>query len=137
VALSVLMRVDEARKPWLKARALERIAAAGLPGGRRTLLMMLVEAYLPLVGPSRDEYEHLLTREEFKMARELGRTREEEGERAAIRRLVEAWFGPLPEAARRRFEELSDDKFQQLSLQLRKANTLADLGLEDPPTVNP
>src|SRR5262249_49207655 len=47
VALSVLMRVDDNQRAWLKARAMQRIATAELTAYRRFLLMECVEAYLP------------------------------------------------------------------------------------------
>jgi hypothetical protein len=138
-ALSVLMSVAEDRKAELKATAMERIARANLTVDRRATLVEIVEAYLPLHGPHMSDYNHLLLTEKYQMARQLGETSfekgekkgEQKGKREAIRDLLEAWFGPLSEGARQRFEALSPDKLRELSLAMRGAKSLAELGLED------
>lgn len=145
VALSVLMRVAEADTPWLKARAMQRIAAAELTAYRRFLLMECVEAYLPLHGPHLSEFQSLLITEGYNMVRVLGKTTYEtgyekgmqdaqasfeKGQRELLRLILEDRFGPLVEPAKGRFEALPADKLRDLARALLHAKSLADLGLE-------
>ncbi len=157
VALSVLMRCPEDRKVWLKARAMQRIAEAELTVARRYLLMEIVEAYLPLVGPHLAEYERLLLTEDFKMARVLGQTsfekgiekgkeiaraefdkeiaqaNVEKGHRLLLQRQLEKRFGSLSPAARARLESWGAERLLQLGEDLLSDKSLVDLGLEDAP----
>jgi hypothetical protein len=134
-ALSVLMNVAEERKAELKATAMERLARANLTQQRRYTLVEIVEAYLPLHGPHVSDYNHLLLTEKYQMARQLAQTSFEKGQdsgkKETIRSQLEAWFGPLSEGARQRLEALPPDKLRELSLAMRGAKSLADLGLED------
>jgi hypothetical protein len=149
VALSVLMRCPEDEKARLKARAMQRIAEAQLTVARRYLLMEIVEAYLPLVGPHLAEYERLLLTEDFKMARVLGQTSfekgieqgieqgiekgQEQGQRALLLRQLEKRFGSLSPAARARLESWGAERLLQLGEDLLSDKSLVDLGLEDAP----
>ncbi len=151
VALSVLMRCPEERKAWLKARALQRVSLANLTAYRRYLLMEIIEAYLPLVGPHLEKYERLLLTEDFQMVRVLGQTTFEkgleqgmekgiekgidkgllQGQRLQLRRMLEDAFGPLGETARVRLESLSAEDLFELGKKFREAKTLAELGLDE------
>jgi hypothetical protein len=139
VSLSVLMRCPDERKAWLKARALQRVSVANLTAYRRFLLMEIIEAYLPLVGPHLEEYERLLLTEDFKMVRVLGQTTfekgfekgEVQGQRLQMRRMLEDAFGPLGETARGRLESLSAEDLFELGKKFRAAKTLAELGLDE------
>jgi hypothetical protein len=131
VALSVLMNCPEERQPWLKARALQRIGQATLTPYRRFLLMEIIEAYLPLVGPHLQEYERLLLTEDFQMVRVLGQTSYEKGQSYLLRRQLERLFGPLSETARLRLESWPADRLLELGEKLLTAKSLAELGLED------
>jgi hypothetical protein len=132
VALSVLMRCTEDRQPWLKAaRALQRVGQATLTVYRRFLLMEIIEAYLPLVGPHLQAYERLLLTEDFKMVRTIGQTSFEKGQSFLLQRLIEKRFGPLSETARARLDTWPADRLLELGELLLTAKSLAELGLED------
>jgi hypothetical protein len=146
VALSVLMRCPEDQQPRLKLRAMQRVAQAELNAYRRFLLMELIEAYLPLVGPHLQEYQRLLVTEEFQMVRALGQTTFEKGveqgeergvlkgQRELLLRQLERRFGPLSPGARTRLESWSVDRLLEAGDKLMTpTTTLIDLGLEDAP----
>jgi hypothetical protein len=138
VALSVLMRCPEERKARLKARALQRVSLANLTAYRRFLLMEIIKAYLPLIGPHLEEYERLLLTEDFKMVRVLGQTTFEkgietgelQGWKNSLRWQIERVFGPLSEKARAQLEAMPSDRLLELAGKIREAKTLADLGLD-------
>lgn len=142
VAFSSLMRVPDDRRAWLKARALQRLAEAELTNQRRFLLMDFVEAYLPLEGPHLDEFRHLLTTKEFAMALKIGKTSFEKGiekgiekgERELVRKQLTAKFGPLSPAVNARVDAMSPAQLDDVGLRILKADTLAELGLDDPAT---
>jgi hypothetical protein len=138
VAFSALMRVPDDRRAWLKARALQRLAEAELTNQRRFLLMDFVEAYLPLEGPHLDQYRHLLTTKEFAMALKIGKTSFEEGldkgMRELVRKQLAAKFGPLSPAVNARVDAMSPAQFDDVGVRMLKANSLAELGLDDPAT---
>ena len=141
VALSALMRVPVDRQARLKARAMERLGAAALNPYKSSILVGILEAYLPLHGPHLSDYDHLLMTEEFKMARQLAETTfekgekkgEEKGKRNYARKMLEARFGPLSEAAGERLESWPADRLDEVGLGLLQGKSLADLGLEDAP----
>jgi hypothetical protein len=141
VALSVLMAIGADQQGWLKARALQRVSAAAMTPYRRHLLMEFIEAYLPLEGPHLEQYRQLLLTEDFKMARNLGKTSFElgmeqgrtAGQRASLRDQLEAKFGTLSETATQRLEAMSADRLRQLGRELLQNLSLVNLGLEDAP----
>jgi hypothetical protein len=141
VALSVLMNCPEDRRVWLKARAMQRLAQANLTAAHRFLLMEVVEAYLPLVGPHLQEYERLLLTEDFQMVRVLAQTTFEKGEesgmvkgqRALLLHQLEKSFGPLSTTARARLEAWPAGQLLQLGDDILTKKSLVELGLEDAP----
>ncbi len=141
VAFSVLMRIEPDQRGWLKARAMQRIATAELTAYRRHLLMEFVEAYMPLEGPSLEQFNHLLLTPDFREAQMLGQTTydrgiergEERGRRATVRELLEMRFGALSEIARRRLDEANLVRLQELTREVLTANSLVELGLEEAP----
>jgi flagellar biosynthesis/type III secretory pathway protein FliH len=153
VALSVLMRIADEERPWLKARAMQRIATAPLSVYRRFVLAECVEAYGGLEGPRLAEFEKLLLTEEFKEAQMLAKTSYEkgiekgleqglekglgQGQRAVLARQLERRFGPLSAAARARLEGWQEERLLQLADDLLTPKGLAELGLEDAPNGAP
>ena len=55
----------------------------------------------------------------------------EQGERRSALRLMEAKFGPLSAQVKQQVEALAPDALAQLQLDLLKAQTLAELRLDD------
>ena len=131
VAFSALMRVREDRRAWLKATALQRIGQADLTKQQKYVLMEIVQTYLPLVGPHLQEYDRLLLTEEFTVARQYGETSKEIGRRETVREQLEARFGSLSQTARERFDAWPTERVREVSLMFYKAESLAELGLED------
>ncbi len=139
VGLCVLMRIPVGQEARLKARAMRRVAEASLTPMRRFLLMEMIEAYLPLVGPHLGEYQQLLLTEDFDMVRVMGQTTFEkgiemgavEGQRLLLRDMLEEKFDPLGEVARQRLAALPAERLRELGRALLRAGSLAELGLED------
>ena len=135
VGLCVLMRIPVGQEARLKARAMRRIAEASLTPMRRFLLMEMIEAYLPLVGPHLGEYQQLLLTKEFDMVRAMGQTTfekgEEKGQRVLLGDILEAKFHPLSEVARQRLAAFPAERLRELGRALLQANSLTELGLED------
>ena len=55
----------------------------------------------------------------------------EQGERRLTLRLIEAKFGPLPPEVKQQIEALEPDALTRLQLDLLKAQSLAELRLDD------
>jgi hypothetical protein len=135
VALSSLMRVPPERRLELHAEALKRIALSGENDWRRFLLAECVEAYSALDEAQRERLQALLATEPYQEARPLMITTYErgilQGERNMALRQLELKFGPLPPAVKQRVESLSAEELSQLGLNLIKAQSLKELGLQD------
>lgn len=151
VALSALMRIPEEQKARLKAEALRRLVQSGENDWRRFLLCETVQAYLPLQPPQVQEFDHLLTTEEFHMVMPTMKTWYDQGLEAglaqglerglaqgsrkgqvrSVRLQLEKRFGLLKEEAVQRLEALSADQLDQLAITLLQAASLHDLGLEE------
>jgi hypothetical protein len=54
-----------------------------------------------------------------------------QGRRTTLQKLLEARFGPLSPGAQERLESLSPERLDTLTLELLKAQSLQELGLED------
>ncbi len=139
VALSALMRIPADSIARFKADAMQRLATAEVDAARRFLLCECVDAYLPLEGSRLDEYDRLLLSEKYREANMVGKTNYERGfekgqneaETAFLAKLLVTRFGPLPEHAHQRLQEMSHEQREQLALKLLKAGSLAELGLGD------
>jgi hypothetical protein len=55
----------------------------------------------------------------------------QQGWRTALRKMLEARFGPLSPSAQQRLDSLSPERLEALALELLKARSLQELGLED------
>jgi hypothetical protein len=135
VALSTLMRVPPERQAELYLEGLKRIAQSSENDYRRFLLAECLEAYTDLDQGQKEQVQALLTREQYQEVRPIMITTYErgilQGERRSALRLLEAKFGPLSAAVRERVEALSPQELAQLQLDLLKAQSLRELGLED------
>lgn len=135
VALSALMRVPPERRAEIHAEALKRIARSGENDWRRYLLAECVEAYADLDEEQKRRLQLLMTTEQYQEVRPLMITTYERGWLAGQRETallqLESRFGPLPAEIKQRVESLSPEQLRQLLLDLVKAQTLAELGLQD------
>jgi Domain of unknown function (DUF4351) len=147
VALTSLMRVPRERRVELQAEALERIASARDNDFRRFLLAECLQAYSDLDPEEWERLKALLVTPKYKEAQPMGLTyydhikrdgiREGEalGERLALRRTairqLEAKFGPLSTTVKERLETLSTAQLDSLLIDIIKAQSLKELGLED------
>jgi hypothetical protein len=143
--LAALMDPGALSRPELKLACLRRIAAADLDDARRLLLINCVEAYLGLNPEEETEYSQMTTvrenREVKAMAmtwserieakgREEGRQEGLETVREIVVGLLEQRFGSLPDATRKRVEEISSfDRLARLSRRVLTAPSLAALRL--------
>jgi hypothetical protein len=118
VALSALMRIEEQRKPWLRAEILRRLALECRENDYRKLLLInCAETYLPLEGEQREVYDRLVRedpryQEATKMALtlrdELKAEGKREGLRAAVIRFASRQCGEPDEATRKKITEIQD-----------------------------
>ena len=135
VALTALMKIPTERKAWLKAEALRRLVESTENDHRRFLLTECVQAYLPLEGPQRDEYEHLLVTKPYEGVMKTEMTTFErgvvQGQRRLFERLLEQRFGKLTPRIRERLDALSAEVLEEKGLALMDAKSLRDLGLDD------
>jgi hypothetical protein len=96
---------------------------------RRFLLAEFVEASLPLEGSELEEYDRLLTTEEFKDVLAMQRTFVEQELCRVVRRMLEKKFGALSPQAVTRLESFNRLQLEDLTLALLDACSLADLSL--------
>jgi hypothetical protein len=135
VALTALMRVPPARRAQVHAEALRRLAEAREDDYRRHLLLDCLEAYATLDEAQAQELEALLRTERYRGTQAMAITTFEkglqQGQRTTLRKQLEARFGPLGPSAQQRLDSLSPERLEALTLELLKARSLQDLGLED------
>jgi flagellar biosynthesis/type III secretory pathway protein FliH len=55
----------------------------------------------------------------------------QQGQRTTLRKQIEARFGPLSTSAQERLDSLNSARLEGLTLELLKAQSLQDLGLDD------
>ena len=134
VALTALMRVPPARRAAVHAEALRRLAEARENDYRRYLLLDCLEAYATLDEAQSQELGALRT-ERYKGAQAMAITTFEkglqQGWRTAVQKQLEARFGPLSASVRERLDSLGPERLEALALELLKAQSLQELGLED------
>jgi hypothetical protein len=143
VALAALMRMPEDQQAELKANMMQRLATASENEWRRFLLCECVEAYLPLVGPQIEEYNHLLLTERYKEAHVMAMTTYEKGiekgiemgiekgQRILLQGILEKKFGPLGKTTQERLASWPAERLTEVGAALVHAHSLRDLGLED------
>jgi Domain of unknown function (DUF4351) len=143
VALTALMRVPPSRRAEVHAEALRRLAEARENDYRRYLLLDCLEAYATLDKAQAQELEALLRTERYQGTQAMAVTTFEKGMQAglqqglqqglrtALQKLLEARFGPLSPGAQDRLESLSTERLETLVLELLKAQSLQESGLED------
>jgi hypothetical protein len=143
VALAALMRIPSERKAWLKAEALRRLVGSSESDQRRFLLTECVQAYLPLEGPQREEYEQLLVSKPYEGVMKTEMTTFEKGEalgrqkgmdqglRRMLQMLLENRFGPLTPVVRQRLDAVPSNKLEELGQALLHGKSLREMGLED------
>jgi len=133
-----LMRVPPARRAEVHAEALRRLAQARENDYRRYLLLDCLEAYATLDESQAQELAALLRTERYQGARAMAMTTFEkglqqglQGWRTALKKQLEARFGPLSPSAQERLERLSPEQLEALTMALLNAPSLQELGLED------
>jgi len=136
VALSALMRWPRAERVAAALKALEKIVGSNESGKRKMMLCECIQAYAPLDPEQRMLLTDLLDQPERKGMRMAFKTWSEEGREAERFRLlklqIEARFQtPLTESARQRLQSWPVDRLDRLAVDLFKAGSLKELGLED------
>ena len=138
VALTALMGAPPTRRAEVHAEALRRLAEARENDYRRYLLLDCLEAYATLDEVQVRELEALLRTERYQGAKAMAMTTFEkglqqglQGWRTALKKQLEARFGPLGPGAQERLESLSPEQLEAMALELLKAQLLEELGLED------
>jgi hypothetical protein len=135
VALSTLMRVPPERRAELLVEGLQRIARSGENDFRRYLLAECLEAHADLDETQKQRLQELLAIEQYAEVRPIMITTFERGKMTGQRELallqLQAKFGPLSPLVRQRVEALSAEDLRQLALNVLKAQSLQELGLEN------
>jgi hypothetical protein len=138
VALTALMRVPSVRRAEVHAEALRRLAEARENEYRRYLLLDCLEAYATLNEAQAQELGALLRTDRYKGAQAMAVTTFEKGLqqglqsfRTALRKLLEARFGPLSASVKDRLDSFGPERLEALTLELLKAESLQELGLDD------
>jgi hypothetical protein len=138
VALTALMRMPPARRAEVHAEALRRLAEARENEYRRYLLLDCLEAYATLDEAQAQELEALLRTERYQGARAMAMTTFEKGVQAGLqqalrtmlRKQLEARFDALSPGAQERLDGLVPERLEALTLEVLKAQSLRELGLE-------
>jgi hypothetical protein len=143
VALSTLMRLPAARRAELYAEGLKRIAGSGQNAYRQMLLAECLEAYAELDETEKKRLHaeaypevQILMKTTYERGIEQGIEQGiergiEQGERRLTLRLIEAKFGPLSPQVKQQVEALSPHELARVQLDLLKAESLQELGLND------
>jgi hypothetical protein len=143
VALTALMRVPPEKRAAVGVEALRRVAEARENDYRRYLLWECIEAYTTLDEAQRRQFEDLLQTERYQEVRAMNVTTFEKGHQQGLREgrdaerhdllriQLEARFGPLSPQAGQRLESLPADRLHELVVDVLKAQSLRELGLED------
>ncbi len=96
--------------------------------------MECLEAYADLDEAQKERLQTLLQTEAYHEVAPLMKTTYErgiaQGERRSALRLIEAKFGPLSLEVKQQVESLSGEALAQLQIDLLKAQTLKELGLD-------
>jgi hypothetical protein len=131
---AALMRVPPARRAAVHAEALRRLAEARENDYRRYLLLDCLEAYATLDEAQAQELGALLRTERYQGTQAMPVTTFErglqQGWRTALKKQLEARFGPLGPQVQDRLDGLSPERLEALTLELLKAQSLRELGLE-------
>ena len=107
--------------------------------GEQYLLLDCLEAYATLNEAQAQELGALLRTERYQGTQDMAVTTFEkgvqaglqQGQRTMLQKRLEARFGPLTASARERLDNLGPERIEALALELRKAQSLQELGLED------
>jgi hypothetical protein len=144
IALSSLMRAPEVRRAWLAVHAEYRVMVeSGENPLRKLWLKECIDAYRSLDEEQRGEYERLKQTEPYKEIEPmatvtaeqlLARGREEgraEGQRLAVRLLLERRFGSLTPKVSQKLETWPVDRLADLLVDVMEAPSLQALELEE------
>jgi hypothetical protein len=122
VALSALMRIEQPRKPWLRAEILRRLALECKENDYRKLLLInCVDTYLPMEGEQLDVFEQLVSQDtRYQEAKAMIQTTYDKGMlageakakretlQAVVIRLASRQCGAPDEATRKKIAEIND-----------------------------
>jgi hypothetical protein len=115
--------------------ALRRLAEVPENDDRRYLLLDCLETYTSLDEAQVRELGALLRTERYQGVQAMAMTTFEkslqQGWRTAVRKQLEARFGPLGPGAQERLESLGFEQLEALTVALLEARSLQELGLED------
>ncbi|NUQ61343.1 MAG: hypothetical protein HUU20_02575 [Pirellulales bacterium] len=95
----------------------------------RFLLGECVQAYLPVDGEQKRQFEALLQSESYAGVRAMNQTMYEKGQMDLVYSLIEARFGPVSDTIREDLERMPTEQLRRLALKVGTAASLADLGL--------
>lgn len=139
VALSALMRAPPERKAALAAEGLQRLVKYSDGSWRQFLLGDCLVSYSSLQESQKSDLTKQLAKEEFREAHALTRTWYDEGLERGLKEgyqtllaaQLELRFGPLSESARNRLATWPLERLKALGIQVLKASSLTELGLQE------
>ena len=129
-ALSALMRPGRLGRLAQKVSSLRRVLLSGVDEARKSLLVNVIEKYLPLSVSEQAELDVLLNQGNESEVRDMVMIYEIRGQHKMLLRLLRQKFGELPQAVIAKIQSMeSEDDLEKLSIRLLNATSLAELGL--------
>lgn len=129
-ALSALMRPGRSGRALRRALGLRQEALRQVDEARRSLLINLIETYLPLSAEEEAEFQGIVGRPEFEGAKQMITVYEQrgiiQGKRDTLLRLLRRKFGELPQDSVTKIESITAEA--ELDTLLERVLTAASLG---------
>jgi hypothetical protein len=139
VGLIGLMKRALEQAAEMKAEGYGRIASSPLTKQQKYLLGSCLEAYMPLVGPTLEQFEQLILSEKYPGAQAMSQNTLEiianKGRRSMLERQLQKRFGLVSNAVKEKLLSMSAEELEALGEALVTASSLQELGLE--PSANP
>ncbi|WP_439626895.1 hypothetical protein [Gemmata sp.] len=132
LALSALMKLPAADRAGIKAEGLAKIARSQENDAKRALLAECFDNYLELDDASQAQFEQLAAANNPETAT-MFNSIEARAIRRIIPKLVAEKFGPLPPYVAGQLSVLPPNQLEEIALKLIRAESLAALGLGEPP----
>jgi len=132
-ALSALMQPSALGRTLQKALSLRRTLTSSLDEARKSLLLNIIETYLPLSEAEETEFQRLISQEQLQGVTHMLTVYEErgilKGKRDALLKLLQYKFGEVSEAIAAKIHAIDTEaELDALLERVLTANTLADMG---------
>jgi len=138
-ALSALMKAERLSRVLRKVLSLKRVLLSDLDEARKSLLVNIIESYLPLNSADEVEFNRVIVETGSEEVREMMTIYEErgiekglsQGKREMLLHQLRLKFGDVPETVVQKIEHVEDpEQLDELSGRLLFANSLEEMDLE-------